>query len=77
MSILGMMFFSVGIKNTKNACCGSGKFNGENFWVKFFSPDLRSNITEYLFWDLYHPSQDVAQIAASSFYPIIFSQLME
>lgn len=62
------------------------KFNGDNFCVEMLSPNLCSNRYEYyLFWDIYHPSQAVAEVADSKLldsssgflYPINFRQLTE
>ncbi|KAF9621489.1 hypothetical protein IFM89_021793 [Coptis chinensis] len=71
------------IKELKTACCGGGDFNGE----VPCSPSAKvcSNREEYLFWDLYHPTQAAAEVAALTLYggglkfvtPINFKQLAE
>ncbi|KAI3804052.1 hypothetical protein L1987_32220 [Smallanthus sonchifolius] len=63
------------------ACCGKGWLNAE----KSCTPDanLCSNRDEHLFWDLFHPTQYAAELAATTLYngglqfvaPINFSQL--
>nr|XP_043623127.1 GDSL esterase/lipase At5g08460-like [Erigeron canadensis] len=63
------------------ACCGEGWLNAE----KNCSPlaNLCSNRNNYLFWDLYHPTQYASQLAATTLYngglqfvtPINFAQL--
>ncbi|KAF8405488.1 hypothetical protein HHK36_010395 [Tetracentron sinense] len=72
-----------GLKELKTACCGAGKFNGESPCVP--TANICSNRDEYLFWDLYHPTQAVAELAALTLYggalrfvtPFNFSQLAE
>ncbi|XP_030466908.2 GDSL esterase/lipase At4g16230-like [Syzygium oleosum] len=72
-----------GFKNIEEACCGKGYLNGEKPCFIYYSPNLCLNRTEYLFWDLYHPTEFASKLAAltlfsgnSSFVvPINFSQL--
>lgn len=68
-------------KDVETACCGSGKLNAEQACTP--SANLCSNRREYLFWDLYHPTQAASLLAAQTLYgggqrfvaPINFSQL--
>lgn len=69
-------------KEVKSACCGDGKFNGESFCVP--NATLCSKRHQYLFWDLFHPTQTASKLAAVTLYtsdeqrfvsPINFSQL--
>ncbi|KAK9050195.1 hypothetical protein SSX86_030835 [Deinandra increscens subsp. villosa] len=63
------------------ACCGKGLLNAE----KGCTPDanLCSNRDEYLFWDLFHPTQYASELAATTLYngglqfvtPVNFAQL--
>ncbi|XP_037492720.1 GDSL esterase/lipase At1g29660 [Jatropha curcas] len=57
---------SFGFKNIKTACCGLGNYNGEVGCYEPINPILCSNRSEYLFWDLYHPSQAASQLLAPS-----------
>lgn len=75
-------FFS-DFKEVKSACCGDGKFNGETICTPESSLCLKRD--EYLFWDLFHPTQAASELAAFTLYsgpprfvaPINFSQLAE
>ncbi|GAA0142027.1 lipase [Lithospermum erythrorhizon] len=70
-----------GFTNVNTACCGKGKLNAEQ------SCNVTSNLcpdrTKYLFWDLFHPTQAAANLAAITLYsgpaeyvtPINFKQL--
>ncbi|XP_047312887.1 GDSL esterase/lipase At4g28780-like [Impatiens glandulifera] len=70
-----------GIREAKTACCGQGKFNGEVPCNK--SASLCPDRKEYLFWDMFHPTQAVSQLAALTLYggsqpfvaPMNFSRL--
>ncbi|KAL8188691.1 hypothetical protein R6Q57_029711 [Mikania cordata] len=65
----------------ETACCGKGWLNAE----KTCTPEanLCSNRDEYLFWDLYHPTQYASKLAATTLYnggkqfvaPVNFAQL--
>ncbi|KAH7574846.1 hypothetical protein JRO89_XS02G0012600 [Xanthoceras sorbifolium] len=63
------------------ACCGAGKLNAEAFCQP--KAILCSDRNVYLFWDLFHPTQTAAQLAAATLYggeqrfvsPINFAQL--
>ncbi|CAN6544750.1 unnamed protein product [Malus baccata var. baccata] len=44
------------------ACCGAGKLNGESFCSSY--ANLCLNRDNYLFWDLYHPTQAASKLAA-------------
>lgn len=65
----------------ETACCGAGKFNGESFCEP--KANLCLNREEYLFWDLFHPTQAASKLAALTLFggpprfvaPINFSQL--
>ncbi|XP_048230982.1 GDSL esterase/lipase At5g55050 [Ricinus communis] len=78
-------FPNFGFKDIKTACCGSGNYNGEYPCYKPINPNLCKNRSEYLFWDMYHPSQAASQLLADSLYkgdtnymtPMNFSQLAE
>ncbi|KAF9621488.1 hypothetical protein IFM89_021792 [Coptis chinensis] len=70
-------------KEVRSACCGSGKFNGEDKCNP--TAQLCPNRDEYLFWDLHHPTQAAAQLAVLTLYeggpefvaPINFKELVE
>ncbi|XP_050227127.1 GDSL esterase/lipase At4g16230-like [Mercurialis annua] len=73
-----------GFKEIKKACCGSGgDYNGDYGCYEPIKPNLCRNRSEYLFWDLYHPSQAASQLLADTLYsgdalymtPMNFSQL--
>ncbi|KAF3434800.1 hypothetical protein FNV43_RR21886 [Rhamnella rubrinervis] len=72
-----------GFKEVKSACCGAGKFNGEAICDPHANLCLKRD--EYLFWDLFHPTQAASKLAALTLYsgpprfvtPINFSQLAE
>ncbi|XP_062024821.1 GDSL esterase/lipase At5g55050-like [Rosa rugosa] len=65
------------------ACCGAGKLGGESFCTP--DANLCSNRDQYLFWDLFHPTQAASKLAAVTLYyggpqfvsPINFAQLPE
>ncbi|KAL6180487.1 hypothetical protein ACLB2K_047150 [Fragaria x ananassa] len=65
------------------ACCGAGKLNAESYCTP--NANLCSNHDQYLFWDLFHPSQAASKLAAVNLYyggpeyvsPINFAQLAE
>ncbi|TXG64957.1 hypothetical protein EZV62_011951 [Acer yangbiense] len=68
-------------KEVASACCGSGKLNAESFCEP--KANLCSKRSEYLFWDLFHPTQTASKLAALTLYggeqrfvsPINFAQL--
>ncbi|XP_048336970.2 GDSL esterase/lipase At4g16230 [Ziziphus jujuba] len=70
-------------KDEKSACCGAGKLNGEAFCSS--EANLCLNRNEFLFWDLFHPTQAASKLAALTLYggpprfvaPINFSQLAD
>ncbi|XP_077246115.1 GDSL esterase/lipase At4g28780-like [Tasmannia lanceolata] len=72
-----------GFKEIRSACCGSGEFNGENICTT--NATLCTNRHEYLFWDLFHPTQAASKLAAETLYsgstafvrPINFKQLAD
>ncbi|KAK9165007.1 hypothetical protein Scep_000198 [Stephania cephalantha] len=74
---------SSGLAELKNACCGGGKFNGQQLCLPNAAVCL--NRDKYLYWDQYHPTQAAAAIAANTLYsgttefvtPINFKQLFE
>lgn len=77
-----MIFFSwADFTSVDKACCGGGLLNAE----KGCSPkaNLCSSRNNYLFWDLYHPTQYASELAAMTLYnggpqfvtPINFAQL--
>ncbi|KAJ9560765.1 hypothetical protein OSB04_005925 [Centaurea solstitialis] len=63
------------------ACCGEGWLNAEKPCTR--KAKLCSNRNEYLFWDLFHPTQYASELAAKTLYnggpqfvtPINFAQL--
>ncbi|XP_038707444.1 GDSL esterase/lipase At5g55050-like [Tripterygium wilfordii] len=73
--------FAFGLNNVVSACCGGGKLNGEEICSP--TANLCSNRSEYLFWDLYHPTQKASQLAAFTLFggekrfvaPINFAEL--
>ncbi|XP_058077022.1 GDSL esterase/lipase At5g55050-like [Magnolia sinica] len=72
-----------GFKNITSACCGGGKLNGETECDR--QADLCSNRRDYLFWDMFHPTQAASKMAADTLYaglprfvtPTNFKQLAE
>ncbi|KAF8013411.1 hypothetical protein BT93_I1305 [Corymbia citriodora subsp. variegata] len=68
-------------KDVKSACCGSGTLNAEGIC----EPNARlcPKRHEYLFWDLFHPTQAASKLAAVTLFtggpryvaPMNFSQL--
>jgi len=71
----------IDIKEVQNACCGGGPYNGRDLCNQTAS--LCPRRTDYLFWDLYHPTEKVAHSVAVRLYngskqyvnPMNFSQL--
>ncbi|KAE8659444.1 signal recognition particle 43 kDa protein [Hibiscus syriacus] len=67
--------------DVKTACCGNGTLNAQGFCTP--KANLCSNRDEYLFWDMFHPTQAASKLAAFTLYggerrfvsPINFSQL--
>ncbi|KAK3018049.1 hypothetical protein RJ639_005174 [Escallonia herrerae] len=51
-----------GFKNVKTACCGNGTFNGQS--PCRVGANLCSNRNDYLFWDMFHPTQAASKLAA-------------
>ncbi|KAM7516075.1 hypothetical protein LguiA_005658 [Lonicera macranthoides] len=51
-----------GFKNITSACCGNGTLNAENRCEP--GVNLCSNRDEYLFWDMYHPTQAASELAS-------------
>ncbi|XP_056169889.1 GDSL esterase/lipase At4g16230-like [Syzygium oleosum] len=74
-----------GIKNAEAACCGNGTLNAEQPCDIKYSPNPCPNRLEYLFWDFFHPTQRVSQLAAVTLFtgkqdfvsPMNFSQLAQ
>ncbi|KAK8916077.1 GDSL esterase/lipase [Platanthera zijinensis] len=74
---------ALGFKETKTACCGGGKFNGQFSCVP--NATLCSDRNHYLFWDLLHPTHAASKLAGLAIYggstqfasPINFKQLAE
>lgn len=72
-----------GLKETERACCGNGNFNGEIPCYKMNGTNLCGNRKDHLFWDWFHPTAKVSELAALSLYgaapklvtPINFRQL--
>ncbi|XP_045831479.1 GDSL esterase/lipase At4g28780-like [Trifolium pratense] len=72
-----------GLNETKSACCGIGKFNGEGPCLKALNASLCSNRDDHLFWDLFHPTEKASELAAATIFtggkefvsPKNFSQL--
>ncbi|KAI8021099.1 GDSL esterase/lipase [Camellia lanceoleosa] len=70
-------------KDVETACCGAGRLNAETPCNR--TANLCANRNEYLFWDLFHPTQNASQLAAVTLYdgptkfvtPINFRQLAE
>jgi phospholipase/lecithinase/hemolysin len=72
-----------GINEINSACCGQGDLNGASPCIDIYKPNLCMNRDQYLFWDMFHPTERAAGIAALTFYgggtkyvtPMNFSQL--
>ncbi|KAL5706273.1 hypothetical protein ACHQM5_024467 [Ranunculus cassubicifolius] len=69
-----------GFTELKSACCGNGTYNGEFPCTK--DATLCPTRGEYLFWDMFHPTETAATLAAQNLYngtafvtPINFEQL--
>ncbi|KAK1296624.1 GDSL esterase/lipase [Acorus calamus] len=70
-----------GLKELKSACCGGGKFNGQSPCIP--NATYCMNRDQYLFWDLFHPTQATHKLIAQAFYagssrfvgPVTFKQL--
>ncbi|KAM0949783.1 putative triacylglycerol lipase [Dioscorea sansibarensis] len=60
-------YFCLGFTELTNACCGTGRFNGEGPCTP--NSNLCSNRDSHYSWDQYHPSQAVARLVSIlSFY---------
>ncbi|XP_028777268.1 GDSL esterase/lipase At4g16230-like [Neltuma alba] len=74
-----------GIKETKKACCGVGKLNGQGPCLKSINAELCGNRNDFLFWDWFHPTDKASFLAASKLFngppilvtPINFRQLAQ
>ncbi|PSS31566.1 GDSL esterase/lipase [Actinidia chinensis var. chinensis] len=70
-------------ENVDTACCGTGRLNAELPCTA--TANLCTKRTNYLFWDLFHPTHAAARLAAVTLYdgptrfvtPINFHQLVE
>ncbi|CAK9177894.1 unnamed protein product [Ilex paraguariensis] len=77
------LLLSLKVKNGDTACCGFGTLNAEQPCNA--TANLFSNRRDYLFWDLYHPSQAASRLATITLdgdgprfvSPINFAQLAE
>ncbi|XP_057422332.1 GDSL esterase/lipase At5g55050-like [Lotus japonicus] len=75
---------SFGLNETKSACCGIGRFNGEGPCLKGLNATLCANRTDYLFWDWFHPTESASELAAKIVFgggpefvfPVNFRQLV-
>ncbi|KAK4261689.1 hypothetical protein QN277_004652 [Acacia crassicarpa] len=75
----------VGVKETKKACCGVGRFNGEGPCLKAKKAELCVDRGDFLFWDWVHPTDKASRSAAASLFngtspvvtPINFRQLAD
>lgn len=73
----------VGLNETRSACCGSGFLNGRGGCIKTQNANICKDRKEFLFWDWFHPTEKVSELAASTIYgggnefvtPINLSQL--
>ncbi|TQE09507.1 hypothetical protein C1H46_004855 [Malus baccata] len=73
--------FPFNFTQVEAACCGAGKLNAKSFCIP--SAKLCSNRNNYLFWDLFHPTQAASKLAAVTLFnggtqfvtPINFAQL--
>ncbi|KAM0949782.1 putative GDSL lipase/esterase, SGNH hydrolase superfamily [Dioscorea sansibarensis] len=74
---------TLGFKETKIACCGSGKFNAESGCTP--NATVCSDRRQYLFWDFLHPTHATAKFFGLAVYsgpepfatPINFKKLVE
>ncbi|PON82693.1 SGNH hydrolase-type esterase domain containing protein [Trema orientale] len=72
------------LKDIKSACCGGGTLNGQVPCAHFLNSTLCLNRDEYLFWDMYHPTEHASKLAALTLYgggtslvkPVNLSQLV-
>ncbi|MQL91780.1 hypothetical protein Taro_024395 [Colocasia esculenta] len=75
--------YSVGFKESKSACCGEGRFNGEAGCTP--NSTLCSNRQDYYYWDWFHPTENPAKLQTWMLYggprtlasPINFGELVE
>lgn len=78
-----LLNYLLGFKDTQSACCGNGQLNAAIPCMHSLNPNLCANRNEYLFWDLYHPTEYASRLAALTLYgagkrfvaPMNFSQL--
>ncbi|BBH08084.1 GDSL-like Lipase/Acylhydrolase superfamily protein, partial [Prunus dulcis] len=81
--IKNLLNYLLGFKDIQSACCGNGQLNGVIPCMHSLNPNLCANRHEYLFWDLYHPTEYASRLAALTLYgaetrfvaPMNFSQL--
>ncbi|KAI9108322.1 hypothetical protein K1719_020513 [Acacia pycnantha] len=53
-----------GFNETKNACCGFGKYKG---WIMCLSPEMAcGDASYYIWWDQFHPTEAVNEILADN-----------
>lgn len=57
---------SYGFKDVKDACCGAGNLNARIPCLPVVK--YCSNRTQFVFWDLYHPTQIVSQMLTDAFF---------
>lgn len=57
---------SYGFKNVMDACCGAGNMNARIPCIPVVK--YCSNRSEYVFWDLYHPTEIVSRMLTDTFF---------
>ncbi|PKI74444.1 hypothetical protein CRG98_005208 [Punica granatum] len=74
-----------GFKDAVMACCGKGQLNAKKPCNISENPNLCPNRSEYVFWDMFHPTEHAAGLVAETLYdgfspivvPMNFSQLAQ
>lgn len=58
----------LGLKETRRACCGVGEFNGDGPCSEPNGTDICGDRRDHLFWDWFHPTEKVSELAALTLY---------
>ncbi|XP_051140112.1 GDSL esterase/lipase At5g33370-like isoform X2 [Andrographis paniculata] len=55
-----------GFKNSKDACCGQGPYNGLGLCTPF--SNVCDNREDYVFWDAFHPTEKANRLIVQGFF---------